>query len=379
MSHAIRRLSTIFRGRVRCVDFAGAAGVLAYGGAGNRHIMHNPGNRPTPMSQTRGFLVELGSAVTVAIFFFCLFVTRSGRGDGDAASNAAVYRLPRRESRCNGAYHALNWRIVAWCYAGWLLTPPTAGAMKVVLSILAFFFLFITRVRPMEIMARLCAVRSCPLSAQWRLVASTPLPSAQACPKKERCRTKEIIRGNKKGNHKGKKSGMGRKSGGSSLPSSSASTPCSSSHSRTSSSDTALPAPSFSPGTRLSTSVVARKSSTARLHLPSARRSCTSETSCRRNRYSAYDRELLAISANLDHWTCYVHRRKRTTIYTDHAALQHILGQNKLQQHDYKVKYYPGVVNVVADALSRIAYTRAPSVAEANLVNVVELRISASQ
>jgi len=125
--------------RVRCVDFAGAAGVLAYGGAGNRHIIHNPGNRPTPMSQTRGFLVELGSAVTVAIFF-CLFVTRSGRGDGDAASNAAVYRLPRRESRCNGAYHALNWRIVAWCYAGWLLTPPTAGAMKVVLSILAFFF-----------------------------------------------------------------------------------------------------------------------------------------------------------------------------------------------------------------------------------------------
>jgi len=47
-------------------------------------------------------------------------------------------------------------------------------------------------------------------------------------------------------------------------------------------------------------------------------------------RYPAYNRELLAISANLDHWACYVHGRKRTTIYTDHAALQHILGQNKL-------------------------------------------------
>jgi len=113
-------------------------------------------------------------------------------------------------------------------------------------------------------------------------------------------------------------------------------------------------------------------------------------------RYPAYDRELLAISANLDHWACYVHRPKRTTIYTDHAALEHILGQNKLtsrqwrhldklEQHDYDVKYYPGVANVVADALSCIAYTRTPDtpgpgpVAGETLVNVVELRISASQ
>ena len=106
-------------------------------------------------------------------------------------------------------------------------------------------------------------------------------------------------------------------------------------------------------------------------------------------RYPAYDRELLAISANLDHWTCYVHGRKRTTIYTDHTALQHILDQNKLtshqwhhldklQQHDYEVKYNPDVASVVANMLSCIAYTRTPAT-EASLINVVELRISASE
>jgi len=107
-----------------------------------------------------------------------------------------------------------------------------------------------------------------------------------------------------------------------------------------------------------------------------------------KTRYPAYDRELLAISANLEHWACYVHGRRCTTIYTNHAVLQHILGQNKLssrqwchldklQQHDYDIKYFPGAANVVEDALSRIAYTRQePVLAEAN---AIDLRLSASE
>ena len=110
-------------------------------------------------------------------------------------------------------------------------------------------------------------------------------------------------------------------------------------------------------------------------------------------RYPAYDRELLAISAYLDHSAYYIHGHKHTTIYTDHTVLQHIMGQNKLtswqwrhldklQWHDYNVKYYPSMANVIADALSCIAYIWTPQASEpvivASLVNVVELCISAS-
>jgi hypothetical protein len=42
-------------------------------------------------------------------------------------------------------------------------------------------------------------------------------------------------------------------------------------------------------------------------------------------RYPIYDRELLAIHQALEHWAYYVNSRLKITIYTDHAALQHVL------------------------------------------------------
>jgi len=70
------------------------------------------------------------------------------------------------------------------------------------------------------------------------------------------------------------KSGVGRDSGISPAPRSSAPAPCSPNRSRSSASDTSLTA-SSSAGTRLPTSVEVMMSSTAWLHLSSARRSRT--------------------------------------------------------------------------------------------------------
>jgi len=127
-----------------------------------------------------------------------------------------------------------------------------------------------------------------PLSARWRLVASFPLPSAQACPMnivKEM--TKEMTNErHKTQNHSHSssadaiKAGVGRNRGSStSAPSPSASALLSSSRSlrsRSSHSDASLYASSSTgAGTSLPTSVVDRKSSTALLHLSSASRSRT--------------------------------------------------------------------------------------------------------
>jgi hypothetical protein len=43
-----------------------------------------------------------------------------------------------------------------------------------------------------------------------------------------------------------------------------------------------------------------------------------------------YDRELLVIYDALEHLSCYVQGQLKTTIYMDHALLQHVLYQQKL-------------------------------------------------
>jgi len=103
--------------------------VLAYGGAAiviglwtyGYNIMRNLGNRLTLMSPTRGFSMELGSAVTVVM------ATRLAL---PVSTTQCIVGATMGVALCNGDYRALNWRMVAWCYAGWLFTLPIAGAIS---------------------------------------------------------------------------------------------------------------------------------------------------------------------------------------------------------------------------------------------------------
>jgi hypothetical protein len=78
---------------------------------------------------------------------------------------------------------------------------------------------------------------------------------------------------------------------------------------------------------------------------------------------SAYERELISLVKAVRHWRPYIWGQP-FTICTDHCSLKYILDQrlstipqhtwvNKLYEHYIAVKYKPGKMNNVANALSR--------------------------
>ncbi|KAL5047519.1 hypothetical protein BDW71DRAFT_213969 [Aspergillus fruticulosus] len=99
--------------------FGGGAivlGLLTYG----YHLMRNLGNRLTLMSPSRGFCMELSSAMTI------LMATR--------------LRLPVSTTQCiagasigvglaNGDWRCINLRLVAWIYFGWIITVPVTALL----------------------------------------------------------------------------------------------------------------------------------------------------------------------------------------------------------------------------------------------------------
>nr|GEV11949.1 putative reverse transcriptase domain-containing protein [Tanacetum cinerariifolium] len=79
--------------------------------------------------------------------------------------------------------------------------------------------------------------------------------------------------------------------------------------------------------------------------------------------YTTHDLELRAVVFALKIWRHYLYGTK-CTMFTDHKSLQHILNQKDLNMrqrgwlellsdYDCEIRYHPGKVNVVADALSR--------------------------
>lgn len=103
--------------------------VLVYGGGGiiiglwtyGYNIMRNLGNRLTLQSPSRGFSMELGAAVTVVM------ATRLAL---PVSTTQCIVGATMGVALCNGDLKALNWRMVAWCYAGWLITLPIAGLIS---------------------------------------------------------------------------------------------------------------------------------------------------------------------------------------------------------------------------------------------------------
>lgn len=100
--------------------FGGGAivlGLLTYG----YHVMRTLGNRLTLISPSRGFCMELASAITV------LMATR--------------LKLPVSTTQCitgatvgvglaNGDWRCINPKLVAWIYAGWMITVPVTAVIS---------------------------------------------------------------------------------------------------------------------------------------------------------------------------------------------------------------------------------------------------------
>ena len=106
-------------------------------------------------------------------------------------------------------------------------------------------------------------------------------------------------------------------------------------------------------------------------------------------RYTAYDRKFFAIDENLMHWEPCL-SKQHTSVYTDHTLLQYILSQqilsshqwqhlHKLQQIDCAIKYFPAVVNLVADALSRIHHSGSATPAATISIITMELQITSAE
>ncbi len=80
--------------------------------------MRNLGNRITLHSPSRGFSMELGSAVTVVL------ATRLAL---PVSTTQCITGATVGVGLCNGDWRTINWRMVAWIYFGWFITLPVTG------------------------------------------------------------------------------------------------------------------------------------------------------------------------------------------------------------------------------------------------------------
>lgn len=107
--------------------------VLAYGGGAlvlgcwiyGYNIIKNLGNKMILQSPSRGFSIELAAAITTVMATQLAIPTSTTQV---AVGGIVAVGL------CNKDVKSVNWRMVAWCYAGWFLTLPIAGLIAGILN-----------------------------------------------------------------------------------------------------------------------------------------------------------------------------------------------------------------------------------------------------
>ncbi|KAI5949227.1 PHO89 [Candida theae] len=88
-------------------------------------IMANLGNKLILQSPARGFSIELGAAVTTVMATQLAIPVSTTQ----SAVGATVF-----VGLCNKEWKTVNWRMVAWCYLGWIFTLPMAGLIAGILN-----------------------------------------------------------------------------------------------------------------------------------------------------------------------------------------------------------------------------------------------------
>jgi sodium-dependent phosphate transporter len=99
--------------------FGGLAIVIGFATWGY-NVMKNLGNRLTLHSPSRGFSMELGSALTV------LLASRLGL---PVSTAQCIVGATIAVGLCNGNWKAMNWRMAVWIFGGWILTVPIAATI----------------------------------------------------------------------------------------------------------------------------------------------------------------------------------------------------------------------------------------------------------
>ncbi|KAL5333705.1 phosphate transporter [Aspergillus crustosus] len=100
--------------------FGGGAiviGLMTYG----YHLMRNLGNRLTLMSPSRGFCMELSSAMTILIATRLTLPVSTTQCIAGASIGVGL---------ANGDWRCINMHLVAWIYFGWIITVPVTALLS---------------------------------------------------------------------------------------------------------------------------------------------------------------------------------------------------------------------------------------------------------